>query len=84
MGLSLDVTFQGVPISIHIGDKEIAIEVREKVYSINYFVCIGQMVVLDHRTKRVKFCRNLTMMPSICPSLSMGRMEASSAKPLIS
>lgn len=28
--------------------------------------------------------RNLTMMPSICPSLSMGRMEASSAKPLIS
>lgn len=55
VGLSLDVTFQGVPISIHIGDKEIAIEVREKVYSINYFVCIGQMVVLDHRTKRVKF-----------------------------
>ena len=55
VGLSLDVTFQGVPISIHIGDKEIAIEVREKGYSINYFVCIGQMVVLDHRTKRVKF-----------------------------
>ena len=55
MGLSLDVTFQGVPISVHIGDKEIVVEVREKAYSINYFVCIGQMVVLDHRTKQVKF-----------------------------
>lgn len=54
-GLHLDVTFQGVPISVHIGDREIAVEVREKVYSISYFVCIGQMVVLDHRTKQVKF-----------------------------
>ncbi len=54
-GLHLDVTFQGVPISVHIGDKEIVVEVREKAYSINYFVCIGQMVVLDHRTKQVKF-----------------------------
>ena len=54
-GLHLDVTFQGVPISVHIGDKEIAVEVREKVYSISYFVSIGQMVVLDHRTKQVKF-----------------------------
>ena len=42
-GLHLDVTFQGVPISVHIGDKEIVVEVREKAYSINYFVCIGQM-----------------------------------------
>ena len=55
VGLHLDVTFQGIPISVHIGDKEIAVEVRERVYSINYFVCIGQMVVVDHRTRQVKF-----------------------------
>ena len=55
VGLHLDVTFQGVPISVHIGDKQIAVEVREKVYSITYFVSICQTVILDHRTRQVKF-----------------------------
>ena len=55
MGLHLDVTFQGVPISVHIGDKQVAVEVREKVYSITYFVSICQAVILDHRTRQVKF-----------------------------
>ena len=55
VGLHLDVTFQGVPISVHIGDKQIAVEVREKVYSITYFVSICQAVILDHRTRQVKF-----------------------------
>ena len=55
VGLHLDVTFQGVPISVHIGDKQVAVEVREKVYSITYFVSICQAVILDHRTRQVKF-----------------------------
>ncbi|MBR5390086.1 MAG: sigma 54-interacting transcriptional regulator [Clostridia bacterium] len=55
VGMRLDVVFQGIPVSIHIGDKEIAVAVRGKTYRIDYFDCIGQMVVLDHRTRRVKF-----------------------------
>lgn len=55
VGLHLDVTFQGIPICVHIGDKQIAVEVREKVYSITYFVSICQAVILDHRTRQVKF-----------------------------
>ena len=37
VGLHLDVTFQGVPISVHIGDKQVAVEVREKV--LHYLFC---------------------------------------------
>ena len=54
-GLSLDVTFQGVPINVKITDREISVTVQDRVYTITYFICIGQMVVLDRRTKKVKF-----------------------------
>ena len=55
IGLKMDVTFQGVPISVQITDREISVTVQERVYTINYFDCIGQMVILDHDTKQVKF-----------------------------
>ena len=55
IGLKLDVTFQGVPISVQITDREISVTVQERVYTINYFDCIGQMVILDHDAKQVKF-----------------------------
>lgn len=54
-GLSLDVTFQGVPINVKITDREISVTVQDRMYTITYFICIGQMVVLDRRTKKVKF-----------------------------
>ena len=54
-GLSLDVTFQGMPINVKITDREISVTVQDRVYTITYFICIGQMVVLDRRTKKVKF-----------------------------
>ena len=53
--LSLDVTFQGMPINVKITDREISVTVQDRVYTITYFICIGQMVVLDRRTKKVKF-----------------------------
>lgn len=53
--LRLDVTFQGVPISVEIGEREIAVTVRSRRYSISYFVCIGQLVVLDGSSKQTKF-----------------------------
>lgn len=53
--LRLDVTFQGVPISVEITDREIAVTVRGRRYSISYFVCIGQLVVLDGSSKQTKF-----------------------------
>lgn len=54
-GLSLDVTFQSMPINVKITDREISVTVQDRVYTITYFICIGQMVVLDRRTKKVKF-----------------------------
>ena len=54
-GLSLDVTFQGMPINVKITEREISVTVQDRVYTITYFICIGQMVVLDRRTKKVKF-----------------------------
>lgn len=53
--LRLDVTFQGVPISAQITDHEIKVTAQNKSYSINYFACIGQLVVLDHSSKQAKF-----------------------------
>lgn len=45
--LRLDVTFQGVPISVQIDSAQVSVTVRENVYTIGYFMCIGQLVVLD-------------------------------------
>ncbi len=53
--LQLSATFQGVPVSITIENKEVVVEVRGKSYGITYFMYIGQMVVLDRYTRRVKF-----------------------------
>lgn len=53
--LRLSAVFQGVPISVSIGGGEIQVDVAGEMYSIRYFRCIGQMVVLDGPTKRVKF-----------------------------
>lgn len=53
--LRLDVTFQGVPVSVQIDGEQAAVTVREDVYAIGYFMCIGQMVVLDRYTRQVKF-----------------------------
>ncbi len=55
LGLRLEVTFQGVPIDVRITGGEISVAVQERVYTISYFDCIGQMVILDHDTKQVKF-----------------------------
>lgn len=53
--LRLDVTFQGVPISVQIDSEQVSVTVREDVYTIGYFMCIGQLVVLDRYTRQVKF-----------------------------
>ena len=53
--LRLEVSFQGVSIDVRITGEEIAVAVQERVYTISYFDCIGQMVILDHDTKQVKF-----------------------------
>lgn len=53
--LRLDVTFQGVPISVQIDSAQVSVTVRENVYTIGYFMCIGQLVVLDRYTRQVKF-----------------------------
>ncbi len=55
LGLRLEVTFQGVPIDVRITGGEISVAVQERVYTISYFDCIGQMVILDHDTRQVKF-----------------------------
>ena len=55
VGLQLDVTFQGIPVNVRITDREITVTVQSRSYSISYFDCIGQMVILDHDTKQVKF-----------------------------
>jgi len=53
--IRLAATYQGVPVAVTIADKKIVVDVRGKVYSISYFMCVGQMVVLDRYTRRVKF-----------------------------
>lgn len=53
--LGLDAAFQGVDISVRITGREITVTVGKRSYSINYFQCICQMVILDRRTKQVKF-----------------------------
>lgn len=53
--LRLDSTFQGVDISVQITPREVTVTVGRRSYSINYFLCICQMVILDRRTKQVKF-----------------------------
>lgn len=53
--LQLSAVFQGVPVSVSIGGGEIRVDAVGETYSISYFQCIGQMVVLDGAAKKVKF-----------------------------
>lgn len=53
--LELSTTWEGIPIRIFIDSREAAVTVGEISYIIDYFWCIGQMVVLDGRTGQVKF-----------------------------
>ncbi len=53
--LQLDTVYQGVPIHASIQPDVVSVQVREQTYSLNYFRSIGQMVILDGASKRVKF-----------------------------
>lgn len=53
--LQLDTVYQGVPIHAFIQPGVASVQVREQTYSLNYFRSIGQMVILDGTSKRVKF-----------------------------
>ena len=45
--MTLRTVYQGLPISVEIGEKEVSVTVGDEFYSIRYFLCIGQIVVLD-------------------------------------
>lgn len=53
--LQLDTVYQGVPIHASIQPGIVSVQVREQIYSLNYFRSIGQMVILDGASKQVKF-----------------------------
>ena len=53
--MMLRTVYHGLSISIEIGEREVSVTVDGAVYSIRYFLCIGQMVVLDGATHQVKF-----------------------------
>lgn len=53
--MTLRTVYHGLSISIEIGEREVSVTVDGAVYSIRYFLCIGQMVVLDGATHQVKF-----------------------------
>ena len=53
--MSLDAVWEGIPIHVAIGGKEVSVTVDEVTYSISYFMSICQCVVLDGKTKDVKF-----------------------------
>ncbi len=46
---------QEIPIRVFIDGRESSVTVGDVTYAIDYFWCIGQMVVLDGRTGQVKF-----------------------------
>ena len=54
-GLQLDTTFWDIPIHIQVGNQTASVTVQNVTYSASYFLCIGQMVVLDRDSKTVKF-----------------------------
>ena len=53
--LCLETVCEGTPIRLSIERRSVTVTVRDTVYTIGYFRCIGQMVVLDGATGRVKF-----------------------------
>lgn len=53
--LELSTTWRDIPIRAAIGSREISVTVGDTAYTMDYFWCIGQMVVLDGRTGLVKF-----------------------------
>ena len=53
--LCLETVCEGIPIRLSIERRNVTVTVRDTVYTIGYFRCIGQMVVLDGATGRVKF-----------------------------
>lgn len=53
--LELATVWQDIPIRVAISGRETSVTVGETVYTMDYFWCIGQMVVLDGITGQVKF-----------------------------
>lgn len=53
--MTLRTVYHGLSISIEIGEREVSVTVDGAVYSIRYFLCIGQMVVLDGAVARHDF-----------------------------
>lgn len=53
--LELSTAWRDTPIRIFIGGREVTVTVGDTSYTIDYFWCIGQMVVLDGKTGQVKF-----------------------------
>lgn len=53
--LELDTVYQGIPVQVSIRRKVVAVTVGGTAYILDYFLSIGQIVVLDGKTKQVKF-----------------------------
>lgn len=54
-GLQIETIYQGVPVSINIDTNRVTVSVWGMQYSIDYFKCIGQIVVVDRLRHIVKF-----------------------------
>lgn len=54
-GLQLDTAFWNIPIHVQVGNHNASITVQNITYPLPYFLCIGQMVVIDQDSKAVKF-----------------------------
>lgn len=53
--MRLETVYQGVPIAVQMGRREATVTVWDKTYTITYFSCIGQIIVVDGKTRQVKF-----------------------------
>ena len=53
--MTLETEWEGIPIRITVDGQEVSAAVGGVVYTIGYFMSICQCVVLDGRTKQVKF-----------------------------
>ena len=53
--LGIETRWNSIPVSAHIRDGEITVNVGDMSYSIGYFMSICQLVVLDKTTHQVKF-----------------------------
>lgn len=54
-GLQMETIYQGVPVSINMDTNKVTVSVWGMQYSIDYFKCIGQIVVVDRLRHIVKF-----------------------------